>query len=153
MEYEYLVNGSEDDISLTRLSDEEGQVAAQDALETINKAREHFMEQSKRILDELERGEGWNRIRSTSSHFSYHWIKGFDIGFAMPRLVEALARHPHAEKDCPGTWLCWLIKDYALRTPGQARSIRAILDTCSPGESPEIEQLIADLPSRNGNGA
>ena len=92
-EYEYLVGGSEDDITLTRLSDEEGQRRETEAFAIIEAAKLRYEEKAKAALEFLREADDPGEIDEALNVFSYaQLVQGFDISPAIPTLIHTLER-------------------------------------------------------------
>jgi len=103
-EYEYLVNGSEDEINLTRLSQTEGEKQAQRNLKAIKAHNAWFMEQVPRQMEALRQAprEPDRLQKAANFFFSEGAEKGCDLAFALPDLLQAYSRMG-GQSDAAGT--------------------------------------------------
>jgi hypothetical protein len=145
MEYEYLVNGSEDDITLTRLSEAEGEKAVQRVLEGVKQAKQRFWEDAQAHLQVLEKLTNQQKIERAAGFFSYNQlIHKEDISFAVPALTKALEKHRHTEPKCDvGRSLFWVLREFADKDKTHKQQLLDLLQTVDPNETtPEVLELI-----------
>jgi len=118
MEYEYLVNGSEDEITLTRLSEAEGEKAVQNVLESVKRAKQKFLNDAQAHLQAIEKFTDQKQIKSTADFFYHHQlVYKEDISFAVPTLVKALVKHHHTDPECDvGRSLFWVLRQFAFKS-------------------------------------
>nr|MDO8114847.1 hypothetical protein [Candidatus Sigynarchaeota archaeon] len=152
-EYEYLVNGSEDDIHLTRLSDEEGNKAVKLVLEAVDRAKQKFHNDGQAcipLLDAFDKTSGVVEVKkvTNASRFFYHYqlVYREDISFAIPALVKALLNHNHTPPKCDvGRELYWVLRDFANKAPANKKRILTLLGDLKFQETPlEVQDLIKD---------
>ncbi len=92
-EYEFLVGGSEDDVILTRLSDEEGRRRANMTLARIKATEAAFREKAASAIRLMKAHEDPQTLYNAIDLFGYaQLVQGFDISFAIPDLIQCLAR-------------------------------------------------------------
>ena len=93
-EYEFLVPQSEDDVTLTRISDERGKAWEAEVYATIRKSEARFREQAEDALQVLTDESTHQELAKALQVFSYaSSVQGHDISFALPRLVEMLSHY------------------------------------------------------------
>lgn len=91
--YEYLVNGSEEEIVLTRLSQAAGQEWAQRIAQAIEAYQAQFAAAAPQHIDALLHAPRHpDLIQQAATFFWQSQRKGCDIAFALPALIHALAR-------------------------------------------------------------
>lgn len=103
-EYEYLFNGSEDEINLTRLSQAEGEKRAQVVLKAVETHNAWFMEQAPQHIEALRHAprEPDRLSAAANFFFSEGAHKGCDLVFALPDLLRAYSRMGRI-RDAAGT--------------------------------------------------
>jgi hypothetical protein len=144
-EYEYLVNGSEDDTSLVRLSIEEGAKAEADALHVAEIQKKLFQVEGVRQVHLLKTSTAASVLEEVAGYLDHHRIcYKEDITFAIPALIGALVRHEHKAAKCnAGQRLFWVLSGYALDSEEHSR---LVLDTLQGFASkpfpPEVEDLV-----------
>ncbi|MBN2153431.1 MAG: hypothetical protein JW839_18395 [Candidatus Lokiarchaeota archaeon] len=144
-EYEYLVNGSEDDINLVRLSPEEGEKAVADVLHSVAVQKKLFQVEGARRVHLLKTSTT-NRIISEAVGYLDHGqlCHDEDITFAVPALVGAFTRHVHDAKDCyTGKQLIWMLSRYAEKSKEHAKRVFDALQGLTGKDlPPEVEELV-----------
>lgn len=90
-EYEFLVNGTEDDIYLTRMPDKEGEKRAKAIFATIAEAYEKFKADAQPRLETLHTAVHLKGVYGAATFIQSGAMRGHDITFALPALVRALA--------------------------------------------------------------
>lgn len=144
-EYEYLVNGSEDDTSLIRLELEDGKKALADTLHEVAVRRKVFQVEGVRRVHLLKTTTSASVIDEAAGFFDHHQIcYKEDITFAIPALIGALVRHEHrAEKCNAGQRLFWALSGYARESKEHSR---LVLDTLQSFAGkpfpPEVDELM-----------
>lgn len=129
-EYEYLVNGSEDDLTLTRLDQAQGEERAQQVLRYVEEYKANVAAQSQHHVDVLLQAPLGSDSLWQAAHFFWDsQRKGIDITFAIPALV-----HAHARLD---------------RMRSAAITIRMALSDFG-ALSPQNLQLVSDLEQAEG---
>jgi hypothetical protein len=147
-EYTYLVNGSEDDISLVRLGIDEGEKAVEHAWKQMQDARRYYQEQGM-IHVQLLASNPSNKAMEDAAGFFDHYqiVYKEDISFAIPALVKALAAHEHKTPTClAGQRAFFAIRAYAKKTKDNARRVTdAITALETSSRPPEIVDLTSQL--------
>ena len=93
-EYEYLVGGSEDTITLTRLGTEEGNLAVEEVMKTVEIMKQKFYSKAKKKIKNLRTSTDDAIIKDAIDFFHYHQlIYDEDISFAVDALREILIRY------------------------------------------------------------
>jgi hypothetical protein len=90
--YEFLVNGSEDDIILTRLGDKEGERRAKMVMASIKSAEEKFRSEAESRVKTLLNSPDGKGVYGAAHFLQGGQFKGHDLGFAVDALVQALIR-------------------------------------------------------------
>jgi hypothetical protein len=151
-EYEYLVNGSEDDTTLVRLGPEEGAKAEAEALHRAEVQKKLFQVEGTRRMHLLKTSTVAGVIDEAAGYLDHGQIcHKEDITFAIPALVGALARHGHKSKNCnPGQRLFWVLSGYTWKSKEHAKrvlnALEAFVDKPHP---PEIDELIAQCEKKH----
>ena len=96
--YEYLVNGSEDDVVLTRLHDKQGEKRAKAIFETIGTAGEKFRAEAAARVKTLLRSSNGKGVYGAATFLQSGQSRGHDISFAVRALAEALVRFSGADE-------------------------------------------------------
>jgi hypothetical protein len=144
-EYEYLVNGSEDDTNLIRMDPEEGGKAVADTIHSAAVQRKVFQVEGVRRVHLLKTSTAAGVLDEAAGYLDHHRIcYKEDITFAIPALVGALVRHQHkAEKCNAGQRLFWVLSGYALDSEEHSC---LVLDTLQgfAGKPfpPEVDELV-----------
>ncbi len=96
-EYEYLVNGSEDDYTLTRLSETQGKKYYKKVMTIIKKNEEYFIKKCQSYAEHLDDPDFLDEraLDNIIDDISYGVLKGFDISFIIPSLLFTLAFKSH----------------------------------------------------------
>ena len=90
--YEFLIPESEDDVTLTRISDEDGKEWEARVFATIRASEERFREQAKEALQVLADDATHKELANALRIFSYaSSVQGHDIAFALPALLAAMS--------------------------------------------------------------
>ena len=97
-EYEYLAGGSEDDLTVTRLSPEEGEAKAREVAGHVAAARARFAAESPAHLEALLRSSDRTEVSKAASWFFSAQADGNDLTDLLPALLAARQR-PEAEGD------------------------------------------------------
>jgi len=150
MEYEYLVNGSEDDITLTRLNDADGKVAVEQVLATVKAAKQGFIDEGAAHVKVLEQSTDADLLYKAAFFFEYHQlVLHEDISSAVPALVTALLAHVHQEDNCTaGTFLCMPLRAYIERSSENEAQVKTLLGARPEAEMPpEAAELYRYVPS------
>jgi hypothetical protein len=144
-EYEYLVNGSEDDTSLVRLSREEGEKAVADTLHAVDVKKKLFQVEGTRRVHLLKHSTVDKVISEAAGYLEHGQLcYNEDLTFAVPAMVGALVRHEHNTAKCyTGMQLFWSLSRYAGMSKGRAKavldSLQGFTDKPLP---PEVEELV-----------
>lgn len=150
-EYEYLVNGSEDDTTLVRLGPDEGAKAEAEALRVVEIKKKQFQVEGARRVHLLKTTASSAVIDEAAGYLDHHQIVyKEDITFAVPALVNALVRHEHQEQKCPhGQRLLWVLRGYAWKSSEHARRV---LDALNPFlyelVPPEVQELLSQCKKK-----
>lgn len=91
-EYEYLVNGTEDDITLTRLEDQEGESRAKSVMAQIKSADETFRKEASSRVAALRNSTDGKGIYGAANFLQGGQFKGHDLSFAVDALLDALIK-------------------------------------------------------------
>ena len=93
-DYEFLVGGSEDDVTLTRLSDEEGRRRAEQMLDKVETARESYRDKARKAIRSMRHETNPTKLIQAIDVFETYTqlVQGFDIAFAIPHLIRCLSR-------------------------------------------------------------
>jgi hypothetical protein len=150
-EYEYLVNGSEDDINLVRLPPDEGEKAIAEALHQVDVQKKLFQVEGARRVHLLKTST-IDRVISEAVGYLEHGqlCHDEDISFAVPALVDAFPRHKHDAKDCyTGKQLIWTLSRYAEKSREHAnRVLDALQGLAGKGLPPEVDELVAHIKKK-----
>jgi hypothetical protein len=101
-EYEYLVNGSEDDMIVTRLSSEEGERKAKMVADAVAASRARFAAEAPPHLETLRRAAGPADVRKAASWLFTAQEDGNDLTAALPAILAAWQR-PESQGDASST--------------------------------------------------
>lgn len=145
MEYEYLVGGSEDDITLTRLNDSDAQKLIQKYLQRIKDYEDLFREKAKTHIQTLREGDRSGEFAYSADFFYYNQMcKGMDISFAIKDMVEALLKHKHSEEEycAVGSNLYLALADYVKKSKKNKQEVLELLQGVDLKKSPpEVEDI------------
>ena len=147
-EYTYLVNGSEDDITLTRLSDAEGAEAVQKILASVERYKQQFQDEARMHVESLESMTNQQKALNAAHFFSYNQtIHKEDITFAVPALVHAIVNHAHSSSKCgTGSSLYWVLWDFTRKDEVSKSSLIDLLGQVDANASPpEVQDLLKAL--------
>ncbi len=151
-DYEYLVNGTEDEINLVRLSDADAKEWVQRVFETIHASEVDFKKRAPPYLEVLMAATNQKALQDAAFFIEYAQnVQGHDIAFSVPALVRALARHPHTEPTtkCPGYWISTTLVRYAEKNAEQANHLLAVMQTEKPTTvGDEFKELLARTKKR-----
>ncbi|MFQ5611649.1 MAG: hypothetical protein ACE5H9_05905 [Anaerolineae bacterium] len=126
--YEFLVAGSEDEIVLTRLSDEEGQRRAEAVFEAIRADAEKFRAEAPPHLDTLLGSRDGKGVYGAAYFLDSGRMRGHDIAFAIPALTSAFIRFAGNEAlDSIVGLVSLVLSSIAQDSPQAAGQIRNIL--------------------------
>jgi hypothetical protein len=152
MEYEYLVNGSEDDIGLFRLSDTEGESRKNLVLESVKKSRQDFIDTAIKLMPILNQATNIVLMKKAADHlYHYQLVYEEDITFTVPAVITALIKHKHYAQKCEvGQSLFWLLRNYANINEKNRGFINDLLKDADPisNKSPEVVELIKHFESK-----
>jgi len=90
--YEFLVNGSEDEIILTRIAKMEGLNREERIFESIKKDEEEFQSESNARIQTLLNSPNGKGVYGAAYFLHGGQLRGHDIAFAVSALVKALIR-------------------------------------------------------------
>ncbi|MEX2680497.1 MAG: hypothetical protein Q6373_002780 [Candidatus Sigynarchaeota archaeon] len=151
-EYEYLVNGSEDDINLVRLSPEEGEKAVAEALHQAAVQKKLFQAEGARRVHLLKTSTIDKVISEAVGYLDHGQLcHDEDITFAVPALVAAFPRHKHDAEDCyTGKQLIWALSRYAEKSKEHAKLVLdAVQGLAGQDVPPEIDELVARIKKKS----
>jgi hypothetical protein len=143
-QYEYLVNGSEDDMSLTRLSDAEGKQAVQQVLNEVKRAKQRFQDEARVHVQSMDPIANQQKVKAAVDFFYHHQLLyNEDISLAVPLLVTALVNHGHHARKCEaGQSLYWLLHEYIKIGTMRANAVLDLLkDVDMTTSPPEVHDL------------
>ncbi|MFX1453229.1 MAG: hypothetical protein ACFFCM_20515 [Promethearchaeota archaeon] len=145
MEYEYLVGGSEDDITLTRLNDNDAQNLVQKYLQKIKDYEDWFREKAKTQIQILREGDRNRDFASAADFFFYNQMcKGMDISLAIQDMLEALVKHKHPKEGycAAGSDLYLALADFIKKSEKNKKKILDLLQEVDlKGSPPEVEEI------------
>jgi len=149
-EYEYLVNGSEDEITLTRLTEKE---AKREVKKIIREVRMRFgllrakgVSKSKLLGTKLSNKELFDIAFFFENNQA---VYGFDISYMLKYLVNALINHTHVKKDCAGSTLLYALNNCAEKNErNNAKILNLLLNAKTKIDKPEVKELIKDCKLR-----
>ncbi|MFX0101116.1 MAG: hypothetical protein ACFFCS_16190 [Candidatus Hodarchaeota archaeon] len=111
-DYEYLVNGTEDDVYLTRLSKVEEERWLKEVFKVINAAQDKFDESLTPRLEVLECSDDIDKIKKAVDYIQYPQLKGLNVSRSIHSLVKALKKHG-PDDDLPWVTIKYMIKRFA----------------------------------------
>ncbi len=144
-EYEYLVNGSEDDINVTRLSPADGELKANQVAGWVATARERFAAESPPYMETLQHGTDPAELRKAASWLFATQEDGNDLTAALPVLLEAWQR-PESQGDAASSLQLSLFV-YGSRSPENLATLRAVLTTAGLDARPDMRSLVQSCGS------
>lgn len=97
--YEFLVNGSEDEIVLTRLSDEKGEKRAKAIFETIKAEEKKFRAEAVARVNTLLHSANGKGVYGAAYYLQGGQMRGHDLSFAVHALTKALIRFSGAGEE------------------------------------------------------
>ncbi|MFQ5568532.1 MAG: hypothetical protein ACE5G0_02590 [Rhodothermales bacterium] len=122
--YEFLVSGTEDELELTRLSDEKGRQRAEQIFATIKEAEKKFRADAASRVDTLLHSRDGKGVYGAAYVLQNGQMKGHDVTFAVPALVEALIRYSSNEDLDSTVFLIYTILSDAVKdSPELARDL------------------------------
>ena len=139
-EYEYLVNGSEDDLNITRLSPEEGQRKAALVAAHVDGSRRRFAAESPPHLETLAHGMDPEAVRKAASWVFMAGEAGNDLTGALPLLVAAWLR-PEVQGDAASSIHLALFV-HGSRSRLKLASLRAAIEAAGAESRPELATLL-----------
>ncbi len=146
-EYEYLVNGSEDDLNLTRLSETEAKEWL-DKFDTAVKFRiKNFRARVQKQIDILKTTNTIGALKEAIEEFEYAHNEGFDFEGIFQDLVTILIHHKHSKSDkCPGKDLIKVLLNVVKRNPQYKKEMLAILRNADLKPlPPEVDNLTKSM--------
>ncbi len=146
-EYEYLVNGSEDDLNLTRLNKAEEKEWIEKIDAAIQVRIKRYRAETQNQLDLLKTTNTIGALKKAVEYFNYAQNEGFDLGEFAPNLVSILMKHKHSKSEkCPGESLKRILLNTAKKNPQYNREIQDLLRNIDLNvRPPEVENLIKSL--------
>lgn len=144
--YEYLVNGSEDEIRLTRLSLEAGSQQEELLFATIRARTEEFHAAAPAQAEIIRTRTQSPEAHAAAAFFLHGSDRGFDLAPCLSALIAALGDHDHfPARSCPARPVLAAISGWAT-TPERIQTLRSTLRNARvldrPGLTPEIEELL-----------
>jgi hypothetical protein len=139
-EYEYLVNGSEDDLNVTRLDAAEGARKAAMALGHVAASRLRFAVQSPPHLEALQSAADPAVVRKAASWIFMAQEDGNDVTAALPLLLMAWQR-PVSQGDAADT-LHLALSVHGSRSQENLAALRTALAAAGLQERPEMKTLV-----------
>ncbi len=129
-DYEYLVNGTEDEITLTRLSNVEAEKRVKEVFDTIKTAENSFRAKIPTHLDALKKSSDAKAVYAAADFLSSGQSKGFDVSFAIPCLAHALAKHLHQKSGyCPGNTMLVVLYGYASNNKDHSKELLQLIES------------------------
>ena len=147
-DYEYLTNGNDNEITLTRLDPEAGRKAAEEVEAAVSAAHQRFRSRAAARLKALrETPEDHAMCKEVMDYLTCHGTaRGFDLSAWLDDLLEVLLTLPHPQKDASGYQLRELINAIASRDADTRDRILERLATANPAQRhPRANELAADL--------
>ncbi len=147
--YEYLVNGSEDEIVLTRLAPEDGRQREEALRAHIRAEEEAFRSRAAALAEAIRTDAALPAARDAAYDLLRAADRGFDLGPYLPALAAALCDHAHLPAfRCPVHTLETALSCWA-STPERARAALAAIETAGVAgrtdAPPEVGSLSAWL--------
>jgi hypothetical protein len=145
-EYEYLVNGSEDDIIVTRLTIEEGARKAKMVADSVAASQAEFAAESLPYLEALRRAASPAEVRKAASWLFTSQEDGNDLTAALPVILEAWQR-PESQGDASST-LHLALFVFGSRSRENLATLRMALAAASLESRPEMQTLLQSCENR-----
>jgi hypothetical protein len=139
-EYEYLVNGSEDDIVVTRLSQQEGERKAKLVADAVAASQARFAAGSLPYLETLQRAADPADVGKAASWIFAAQEDGNDLTAALPVILEAWQR-PESQDDAANSLHLTLFV-FGSRSRENLSALQAALATTGIEARPEMKSLI-----------
>jgi hypothetical protein len=139
-EYEYLVNGSEDDMIVTRLSCEEGARKAKMVADAVAASQAEFAAESLPHLEALRSASRPTEVRKAASWLSISQEDGNDLTAALPVLLDAWQR-PESQGDAASSLHLTLFV-FGSRSRENLATLRAALVEAGLEGRPEMKTLV-----------
>lgn len=139
-EYEYLVNGSEDDINVTRLSPEEGVRKAKMVADGVAATQARFATESPPYLEVLQHAANPAEVRKAASRIFMAQEDGNDLSAALPVLLDAWQR-PKSQGDAASKLHLSLFV-HGSRSRENLATLRAALAAAGLEARPEMKTLV-----------
>ncbi len=141
--YEFLIPTSENEITLTRLDDNEGERRAAEAFATIQAAEERFLDGAKPHIKALHARKKAFDIYSAADYLSTGRLRGFSVTFALEDAVRALNwLYVHAPDSSGIITIHVLLHDVPTDDPSTARKVLHLLQETAKRH--EATQHLAD---------
>ncbi|MHA1378559.1 MAG: pentapeptide repeat-containing protein [Candidatus Helarchaeota archaeon] len=143
-EYEYLVNGSEDEITLTRLSKTEAKKRVKKIIQNVRMQYGLLKAKGVSKSELLEKKLSNQELYDVVNYF-YHnqLVKDFDISYVVKYLVNALINHTHVKKDCAGNYLLFTLSKFAeKKEKNNEKILNLLMNTTKKMYKPEVEELL-----------
>ncbi len=150
--YEFLVNGTEDEIYLTRLTDEKGEKRAKNALAKIKSAEDKFRAEAESRVKTLLTSKG-KGIYGAANFLQGGQFLGHDIEFAALALLKALIRISKMDGDDDylnqsASLIYFVLREVVKESQEVAREVFEILrshkDKTTKNNKKQVDWLIED---------
>ncbi len=147
MEYEYLVNGSEDDINLARLDEEAGEQALKDVMEAVSQAKQRYKDGRDFYIAKLASATTEAEAKK-GINFFYHnqLVYHEDATPAIPALLTALVRVPAIKLHSPiGRDAIEVIKRAMERPESTKATVDAVLKELERENKDRVDEIGMNL--------
>ncbi len=139
--YEYLFNGSEDEVVLTRISQAAGREWARRIAQAMEAYQAQFTAAAPQHIDALLHAPRHpDLIKQAVDFFWQGQRKGCDITFALPALIRALARISR-KRDAAGT-IKLTLSGFGSQSQQRLQLVREQLQASGTSRGPDIESLL-----------
>lgn len=150
--YEYLVNGSEDEIVLTRISDEKGEQRAKAILEIIKTEGEKFRAGAVARVNTLQHSANGKGVYGAAYYLQRGQMRGYEVSFAVHALTKALIRFSSAGEEDSYLESCASLIYFVLSdaVKGSREASRKVIDILRgkgvdlTTESKQLKWIVAD---------
>lgn len=151
-EYEYLVNGSEDDLNVTRLSPADGRWKAGQVAQHVAAARDRFAAEAPPHLEALQHATEPADLQKAASWIFAAQGDGNDLTAALPAILAAWQR-PESQ-DGAASALSTTLFVHGSRSPKNLNTLRAALAAAGLEARPEMKSLVQTCENvlKSGNG-
>ncbi|MHA1846448.1 MAG: hypothetical protein ACTSXU_02250, partial [Promethearchaeota archaeon] len=148
-DYEFFVNGTEDYITLKRIPEREESEWLEKVAAIIKKKKKELRARAlsnARVLTSSDNRD--ELIDATNFFYNMLMFDGHDISFLITKLITALGRHPHDEKEdyCFGEDLAIIIKSFSDKSKENKKKVLKVMARINPTTSgTEFNQLLSEL--------